>query len=159
MKFQGTAIPSGRMITSWPIYRDVVETDVLIDVPIAKHHGLARLTLGMKNLLGVVSNPGGLHTDLSEKLTDIATLVRPHLTVIDGVRILMNNGPSGGSLSDVKMTNTIIASHDIVAADAYAATLFNLQGSDIGAVRAASQRGLGTMDMTAIKIDEIPVGA
>jgi uncharacterized protein (DUF362 family) len=159
MKFQGAAIPYGRMITSWPVYRDMLETDVLIDVPIAKHHGLARLTLGMKNLLGVVANPGGLHTDLSEKLTDLATLVRPHLTVIDGVRILMNNGPSGGSLSDVKMTNTVIASHDIVAADAYAATLFNLQGADIGAVRAGSQRGLGTMDMTAIKIEEIPVGA
>lgn len=159
MKFQGTAIPSGRMITSWPIYRDVVETDVLIDVPIAKHHGLARLTLGMKNLLGVVSNPGGLHTDLSEKLTDIASVVRPHLTVIDGVRILMNNGPSGGSLSDVKLANTVIASHDIVAADAYAATLFDLQGEDIGAVRAGARRGLGVMDMSGIKIEEIPVGA
>ncbi len=158
MKFQGTAIPDGRLITSWPIYRDVVEADVLIDVPIAKHHGLARLTLGMKNLLGVVSNPGGLHTDLSEKLTDIASVVRPHLTVIDGVRILMNNGPSGGSLSDVKLANTVIASHDIVAADAYAATLFDLQGEDIGAIRAGARRGLGTMDLAAIKIEEIPVG-
>ncbi len=159
MKFQNTAIPYGRKITRWPVYQDILQTDVLIDVPIAKQHGLARLTLGMKNLLGVVANPGALHIDLPEKLADLATLVRPHLTVIDGVRILMNNGPSGGSLSDVKMTNTVIASHDIVAADAYAATLFNLQGEDIGAIRAGAQRGLGTMDLTAVKVEEIPVGA
>jgi uncharacterized protein (DUF362 family) len=159
MKFQNTTIPYGRKITSWPVYRDILETDVLIDVPIAKQHGLARLTLGMKNLLGVVSNPGGLHTDLPEKLADLTSLVRPHLTVVDGVRILMNNGPSGGSLSDVKLANTVIASHDIVAADAYAATLFGLDGTDIGTVRAGANRGLGTMDMTAIKIEEIPVGA
>jgi len=159
MKYQDTAIPYGQKISHWPIYRDILETDVVIDVPIAKHHGLARLTLGMKNLLGVVTNPGALHTDMPQKLTDLATLVRPHLTVIDGVRILMNNGPSGGSLSDVKMANTVIASHDIVAADAYAATLFDLQGEDIGAIRAAAHRGLGTMDLDAIKIEEIPVGA
>ena len=159
MKFQDTNIPYGRRITSWPVYRDILETDVLIDVPIAKHHGGAVLTLGMKNLLGVVTNPAALHVDLADKVADLTSLVRPDLTVVDAVRILMNNGPQGGSLGDVKLTNTIIASHDIVAADAYAATLFGKSGASIPIIRTGAQRGLGTMDITAIEIEEIPVGA
>jgi uncharacterized protein (DUF362 family) len=157
MKFQDTPIPDGRKITSWPIYQPVLDADVLIDVPIAKHHGLATLTLGMKNLLGVVLNPGQLHTDLAEKVTDLTSVVRPHLTVVDAVRILLNNGPQGGSLNDVKQTDTIIASHDIVAADSYASTLFGLTPDQIPTIRAGARRGLGTMDLSAVEIEEIRV--
>jgi len=155
MKYQDTPIPEGQKITSWPIYQPVLDADVLIDVPIAKHHGLATLTLGMKNLLGVVLNPGQLHTDLAEKLTDLTSIVRPDLTVVDGMRILMNNGPQGGSLDDVKQANTIIASHDIVASDACASTLFGLKPDQIPSVRAGARRGLGTLDLSAIDIEEI----
>ncbi len=157
MKFQDTPIPDGQKITSWPIYQPVLDADVLIDVPIAKHHGLATLTLGMKNLLGVILNPGQLHTDLAEKVTDLTSVVRPDLTVVDAVRILLNNGPQGGSLNDVKQTNTIIASHDIVAADAYASTLFGLTPDQIPTIRAGARRGLGTMDLSAVEIEEIRV--
>jgi uncharacterized protein (DUF362 family) len=69
----------------------------------------------------------------------------------------MNHGPTGGSLDDVKLTNTIIASHDTIAADAYAATLFGLTGADVPAIRAGAQMGLGTMDLSSIKIEEIRV--
>jgi uncharacterized protein (DUF362 family) len=156
MKFQDTTIPDGRSITSCRIYKDILDTDVLIDVPIAKHHGDTVLTLGMKNLLGVVSNPGSYHkADMAERVTDLASLVRPDLTVIDAVRILMNNGPTGGSLNDVKRMNTVIASHDIVATDSYAATLFGKTALDLPIVRAGAKRGLGTMDLSSIKIEEI----
>ncbi len=157
MKFQDTPIPDGQKITSWPIYQPVLDADVLIDVPIAKHHGLATLTLGMKNLLGVILNPGQLHTDLAEKVTDLTSVVRPDLTVVDAVRILLNNGPQGGSLNDVKQTDTIIASHDIVAADSYASTLFGLTPDQIPTIRAGARRGLGTMDLSAVEIEEIKV--
>ncbi len=157
MKFQDTTIPLGRKITHWLIYQDVLDCDVLIDVPIAKHHGLTRASLGMKNLLGVVLKRGEFHTDMSQKLPDLATLIRPDLTLVDGVRTLMQNGPTGGKLEWVKQTNTIIASHDIVAADAYAATLLGLTGADVSTIRASAQRGLGTMDLSSIKMEEIAV--
>lgn len=157
LKYQDTPIPKGRDITRWKVYRDVLEANVLIDVPIAKHHNLSRLTLGMKNLLGVVQDRGQLHTNIGQRVADLTSLVRPTLTVVDAVRLLMRNGPTGGSLSDVKMANTIIASHDIVAADAYAATLFGLSGSDIPYISAGAQMGLGTMDLKGVKVEEIRV--
>jgi len=155
MKFQDTPVPNGQAIKSCRVYRDILETDVLIDVPIAKHHGGAGLSLGMKNLLGVVSNPGDYHANLAERVTDLNTLVRPHLVVVDAIRILTKEGPTGGKLEWVKQTDTIIASHDIVAADSYAATLFGKTGRDVPIVYAGARRGLGTMDLSSIKIKEI----
>ena len=157
VKFARTAIPEGRDITEWEVYRDMLEADVLIDVPIAKHHSLARLSLGIKNLLGVITEPNQMHRNLGQRAADLASLVRPTLTVVDAVRILVDHGPTGGSLNDVQQTDTIIASHDIVAADAYAATLFDLTGADIAYVKAAAEMGLGTMDLDSVRVEEIHV--
>lgn len=157
IKYKEADIPQGLDITNWPVYSDVLNADVLINVPIAKHHSMARLTLGMKNLLGVVLQPNQFHINLGQRIADLTSLVRPALTVVDAVRILMNRGPQGGNLDDVKEANTIIASQDIVAADAYAATLFGLTGTDIPAIRAGAKMGLGTMDLSSIKIKEISV--
>jgi uncharacterized protein (DUF362 family) len=156
-KYREVEIPEGRDITRWPVYQDVLATDVLIDVPIAKHHSLARLTLAGKNLMGVILNRGGIHSNMGQRVADLVSLVRPTLTVVDAVRTLMAHGPTGGNLDDVRLTNTVIASHDIVAADAYAATLFGLTGEDIDYIRAAADMGLGTLDLEAIKIEEVAV--
>jgi uncharacterized protein (DUF362 family) len=156
-KYREVEIPEGRDITRWPVYQDVLTTDVLIDVPIAKHHSLARLTLAGKNLMGVILNRGGIHNNMGQRVADLVSLVRPTLTVVDAVRTLMAHGPTGGNLDDVRLTNTVVASHDIVAADAYAATLFGLTGEDIDYIRAAADMGLGTLDLEAIKIEEVAV--
>ena len=156
-KFRETDIPEGRDISSWPVYQEILSADVVIDVPIAKHHSRARLTLAGKNLLGVVQSRNKLHSNLGQRTADLMSLVRPHLTVVDAVRTLMDHGPGGGNLNDVRLTNTVIASHDIVAADAYAATLFDLSGEDIAYVKAAAEMGLGTLDLSAIQIEEIAV--
>ena len=157
VKFARTAIPDGQDITEWEVYRDVIEADVLINVPIAKHHSLARLSLGIKNLLGVITKPNQMHRNLGQRAADLASLVRPTLTVVDAVRILTAHGPTGGSLNDVQQTDTIIASHDLVAADAYAATLFDLTGADVAYVKAAAEMGLGTMDLDSVRVEEINV--
>ena len=154
-KFRKTAIPSGKAIQEWPIYQDILKADLLINVPIAKHHGLAQVTLGGKNMMGLIQNRGGIHSQMGDRIADLVSLFRPSLTVIDAVRTLMRNGPTGGNLDDVKINNVVIASHDIVTADAYAATLFNLQGKDISYVKAAAERGLGTLDLDSIQIEEI----
>lgn len=157
VKFVDFDIPDGEDIQSWQVYRDAVECDVLINVPIAKHHSLTRLTLAGKNLLGLVASPNRLHVNLGKRITDLHTLFRPTLSVVDAYRILMNHGPTGGSLDDVQLTETVIASHDPVAADAYAATLFGLIGTDISYTRRMAERGFGTLDLGSIKIEEVNV--
>jgi uncharacterized protein (DUF362 family) len=156
-KFRKVEIPQGRSIRKWPIYQDALDADVLINVPIAKHHSLARLTLGGKNLMGLILNRGSIHSDLGQRIADLSSLIRPTLTVVDAVRILIRNGPTGGNLDDVKPCNTVIASHDMVASDAYATTLFDLAGTDISYVRASAEMGLGTLELDQIKIAEIAV--
>ena len=155
-KFGQTAIPQGEDITKWSVYQDALGA-VLIDVPIAKHHGMARLTLGTKNLMGLIEDRGSIHRNMGQRLADLSSLFRPALTVVDAVRILMDNGPTGGDLNDVKQTDLVIASHDIVAADAYATRLFGLQPSDISYIGASARMGLGTMDLAGVRVEELSV--
>lgn len=155
VKFTRFEIPKGKDITAWEIYRDALEADVLINVPIAKHHSLARLSLAGKNLFGLATAPNRLHTNLGQRAADLFSLVQPTLTVVDAVRILTDHGPTGGSLDDVKQTDLVIASHDQVAADSFAAGLFGLKGADVAYVKAAAAMGLGEMDLSKIKIEEI----
>ena len=137
------------------IYEDVLNADVIIDVPIAKTHGLARLTLGMKNLMGTILDRPAIHRNMGQRLADLAARVRPALIVVDAVRILTANGPTGGDLADVKQLDTVIASADIVAADAYGATLFGLQPDDLDYVRAGAAMGLGRSDLGNMVIAEV----
>jgi uncharacterized protein (DUF362 family) len=157
-KYTRVDIPQGKDITSVEIYPDILEADLLINVPIAKHHGSTRLTLGGKNLMGTILDRGMMHQNLGQRIADLTSLVRPALTVIDAMRILMHNGPTGGDLADVKQTNTVIASRDIVAADAYATTLFGLTARDIGYIQASADMGLGTMDLASISLQETSLG-
>ncbi|GAB4531250.1 MAG: DUF362 domain-containing protein [Anaerolineae bacterium] len=157
-KFVKTDIPQGLDIQRCDIYDDILNADVVINVPIAKHHSLARLTLGMKNLLGVVRDRPAMHRNLGQRLADLTSRVQPRLTVVDAVRILMDHGPTGGDLDDVKQLNTVIVSPDIVAADSYAATLFGLQPQDLSYIQAATAMGLGRSDLGGLKIEELSLG-
>ena len=150
--FRDYRIPDGLDLTSWPIYTDVLSCDVLIDVPIAKDHGSTRLSLGGKNLLGVILDAGDIHANIGQRTADLVSVCRPTLTVVDAVRVLTANGPTGGDLNDVERLDTVLASADIVAADAYAATLFDLTGADIPYVQAAYDMGLGEMDLEKVEV-------
>lgn len=156
-KFRPNEIPDGIDIKEWIFYQDILDADVVINVPIAKHHSITGLTLGCKNLMGTILNRGQIHANIGQRIADLTSRVRPALTVIDGIRTLMHNGPTGGNLNDVKMSNTIIASADVVAADSYAATLFGKSGADIGYIRSAAKMGLGTMDLNSIKVEEFSI--
>ncbi|MEJ2690744.1 MAG: DUF362 domain-containing protein [Deltaproteobacteria bacterium] len=122
-------------------------------MPIAKHHGLARLTMGLKNSMGVLGGDRGqMHHGIGQKLADLATVIRPTLTVIDATRILLANGPQGGDLADVKILDSVVAGIDPVACDAYATTLFSLKPGDIDSTVAAHRAGLGEMDPAKMHI-------
>jgi uncharacterized protein (DUF362 family) len=157
-KYVDVDLPHGQDLKQTTAFKDALQADVLIDVPIAKHHGLARLTLGMKNLMGLIQDRDAIHRNLGQRVADLASLFQPDLTVVDAVRILMANGPTGGDLNDVKKLDTVIASADIVAADSYATGLFGLRPEDIAYIPAAAAMGLGRSDLSNLKIEEIAVG-
>jgi uncharacterized protein (DUF362 family) len=157
-KFLPTDIPEGRDLRRCDIYDEVLNADLVIDVPIAKHHNLARLTLAMKNLMGVIRDRPAMHINLGQRLADLASRVRPGLIVVDAVRLLTANGPTGGNLNDVQKLDTVLATTDIVAADSYAATLFGLQPMDLDYVRAGTEMGLGRSDLSSLRIEELAVG-
>lgn len=158
IKFVETAIPDGKDLKSRRIFDDVLKADVLINVPIAKHHGGAILTLAMKNLMGVIYDRPYMHHNLGQRLADLSTRVRSHLVIVDAVRMLMANGPSGGNLADVKVAKTVIASPDIVAADSYAATLFGFQPDRLEYITKGAEMGLGVKDLNSLRIEEISLG-
>jgi uncharacterized protein (DUF362 family) len=149
---------NGTVLKSWPIYNEIFEADKVINVPIAKTHNLSTLTLGMKNWMGVMgSSRGRIHQRIEGSLADVAMFMKPALIILDAVRILTDNGPQGGSLSDVKQLNTVVAGKDQVAVDAFGATLFGLTGARIGSVVAGYNAGLGIMDLSKMRIKKIAV--
>ena len=144
---------NGTFLKEWELYDEALSANVYINVPIAKHHGLSKLTLGLKNVMGIMGgNRGFIHRNIDIALADINSHVKSHLTIIDATRILTAHGPQGGNIADVKVLNKVIASTDIVAADAFATTLFGMKPSDIPVTVAAFKRGLGEMNLDKIKI-------
>lgn len=148
----------GQVIKTWPLYTEIFEADKVINIPIAKNHGLAKLTMAMKNLMGIMGGTRNkIHQRLDECLVDLSMFVKPALTILDAVRILTANGPSGGDIRDVKKLDTVVVGTDPVAVDSFGATLFGMKGSDLGYVRIADKLGLGTMDLSRLKIKTINI--
>jgi len=152
-KFVNVSIPRGKTLTEWEFYKDVLETDRLINVPVAKNHGSTTLTLSMKNLMGIIGgNRGQIHWSIDQKLADISSLIKPDLIVLDATRVMLRGGPSGGNIDNVVVKNHVVAGTDPVAVDSYGATLFGMKGTDIGHIKAAYDMGLGEIDLAKITV-------
>jgi uncharacterized protein (DUF362 family) len=144
---------NGVFLKEWELYDEALLADVFINVPVAKHHGLTRVSLGLKNIMGIMGgNRGYIHRGIEDALVDVNKVVKSHLTVIDATRILLNHGPQGGNLKDVKVLNKVIACQDIIAADAYATTFFGLNPQDISTTVTAYKRGMGEMNLGKVKV-------
>ena len=138
---------------NWPIYSHYLEADKVINIPILKHHNLTRLTIGMKNWYGMIGGiRSQLHQDIHNSIADLAQFMKPTLVILDAFRVLLTNGPQGGSPRDVKNMNIIAAGTDQVAVDAYGAHLFGINPDEIPFITIAHQRGLGKMDINEINI-------
>jgi uncharacterized protein (DUF362 family) len=156
-KFVPVQIAKAKSLKEFEFYKDALESDCdcYINVPVAKHHCLAKLTLGLKNIMGIIGgNRGEIHKDMGARIADLNLVVYPKLTIIDATRILLRNGPTGGNLADVKVLDTLVASADSVAADAYATTLFGMKPEELSSTVAAAKLGLGEMDLSKVKIVE-----
>ncbi len=154
-----TKIPAAVFLTSSKIYDEILNAEVLINVPIAKQHSSSGLTLGMKNMMGAVWIRETLHNRLHQSIADLNTLLKPQLTVLDAVRILTGNGPTGGSLSDVQQKDTVIASRDVVAVDSLATSLFGMKPEDLDYIRFATKMGIGRSDLQNLNIQVIELGS
>ena len=156
-KFRGMAI-KGVTLKEWQVYRDVVETDRLINVPIVKSHNLCRATLGMKNLMGLLGGPRNrLHQDLAGTLPDLAAFFKPQLVVLDALRVLTANGPVGGNLANVKRQDVVAAGVDQVAVDAFGASLLGYKPESIGYVVEGNRRGLGAIQFESLQPQRVEV--
>jgi uncharacterized protein (DUF362 family) len=143
----------GEVLRAWPVFEAFLNADKVINVPIAKHHGLTGTTLGMKNWYGMLGGQRNqLHQKIHESLVDLADFVRPTLTIIDCYRILLRNGPTGGNLEDVLLKKTLLASTDPVAVDAYAAKAYwDLEVDALPYLKLAAKRGLGTYEFEKLR--------
>lgn len=150
--------PQGSL-KSWTFHRDLLEADKVINVPIAKHHNATRLTMSLKNIMGILGgNRGNIHHSLDMNIAELNAVFKFHLVVMDAVRVLTANGPQGGRLRDVREENTIVAGVDPVSVDAYGATLFGITASDVPHVVYAAQLGLGEMDLSKINVAMTDLG-
>ena len=143
----------GERLKRWPVFRDFIEVDKFINVPILKHHASSGLTIGMKNLYGILGGRRGkLHRNMGENIADLAHGFKTDLTIVDAFRILKRNGPVGGRLSDVELKKTVICSSNIMEADVVAADLFGKRPEDIPFIVSAFDRGMGAKDPAKINI-------
>jgi len=142
----------GQHLKSWPLYAEVVEADLVINVPVAKHHGLTACSMAMKNYMGVIGgNRGSWHQNMEACLPDITAFMQPRLTVVDAVRVLTDHGPQGGDPNDVELRGIVAAGTDIVALDAFGATILGHEPRNISTIKAAEDRGLGTTDYASLR--------
>jgi uncharacterized protein (DUF362 family) len=147
---------SGKLLRTGDVLFPFVEADRVINVPLVKQHGLCGATMALKNWYGVL---GGqrvkLHQNIHLSIVDLAAMVKPTLTIMDATRILLANGPTGGSLGDVKQMDTIAVSTDEVALDAFGAGLLGLTPADLGFIIEGMKAGLGTPEWRNLKTEEM----
>lgn len=152
--YQEVDIPRGKVLKRCLVLRDVLDADVVINVPIAKVHGSAKVTLSMKNLMGIIWDRGYFHrTNLHQCIADLSTRIRPALTLLDATRILTTRGPSGpGKVVELRK---VVAGVDPVAVDAYGTALLGFKGRDIPHILLAHQMGVGEVDLGKVSIKKV----
>ncbi len=155
--FRNTTLAGGLLIKNWPIFFEpFAKVDKLIGIAPVKDHHRAGASMTMKNWYGLLGGRRNIfHQDINTIIAELAMMVRPTLVILDGTEVMMTNGPTGGSISDLRRANTLIASTDCVAADSYGCTLLNLKVSDLPYLAKAEKAGAGTTDYESLK----PLGA
>ena len=149
-------VKKGKSLTSSKVHELILESDVFINVPILKHHSSGRLTVGMKNLMGVVWDRRYWHqNNLQQCIADFSTFKKPDLNIVDAYLVMKRNGPRGVSKDDVLTLKSQIISTDIVAADAAAAKMFGMDVADIPYINYADEMKVGKKDLSKLNINRI----
>jgi len=156
--YQSVQIKEGKILTEAKVHELILDSDVFINVPILKNHGSAKLTVAMKNLMGVVWDRRYWHrNDLQQCIADYSTFRKPDLNVVDAYYVMKRNGPRGVSVDDVVTMKSQIVSTDIVAADAASTKLFGLNPDDIPHIKIADEMKIGRKDLENLSISRIKI--
>ncbi len=154
--YQKVEVKKGKNLKSAKVHELILESDVFINVPVLKSHGGARLTMCMKNLMGVVWDRGYWHdNDLHQCIADFATFKKPTLNVVDAYRVMKRNGPRGVSVADVINMQYQIIGTDMVAADAAATKVFGIEPGQVKHIALAEALGVGTSNLESLRINRI----
>ena len=151
--FRNTTLKDGKLIKNWPIFYEPLEkANKLIGMAPIKSHHRSGASMSMKNWYGLLGGRRNIfHQDIHTIISELARLVTPTLVVLDGIDVMMSNGPTGGSLSDLDRKNTLIVSCDQVAADSYGSTLLDITEEDLPFIKKAQTAGIGTSDYNSLK--------
>ncbi len=156
--YQTVAIDGGKRLKEAKVHELLLDADVFINVPVLKHHSSSLITVGMKNLMGVVWDRWYWHrNDLHQCIADFASYRKPELTIVDAYRVMKQNGPRGISVKDVVAMKSLLVSTDPVAADAAAAMMFGSDPLDIRHIDLAAGMKIGEMDLKKLKINRIKI--
>jgi len=154
--YHDVEIPNGVILKKAKEHELLLESDVLINVPVLKSHGGATLTISMKNLMGVILDRKSWHKDgLHQCIADFASYRKPTLNIVDAYNVMKKNGPRGTSVNDVVSMKSLIISSDILAADAAATKLFGMEPDDIRYINFGSQLDVGNKDLSSLNIKRI----
>ena len=150
--FSPFTVPDGKLIRNWPVlYGPLKSIDKIIGTAPVKDHHRSGASMIMKNWYGLLGGRRNIfHQDIQTIITELAMMIRPTLVILDGTTTMMTNGPTGGSLADLKETNTMIAGTDQVAVDACGATLLGRSLNDLPFIGMAEAAGLGTADYMSL---------
>lgn len=156
--YKPISIPKGKKLTEAKVHELILNSDVFINVPVLKHHSSAKVTIAMKNLMGIVWDRRYWHrNDLHQCIADFATWRKPDLNIVDAYRVMTRNGPRGVSEADIVLKKSLIISTDMVAADAAASKIFGSEPSDIQHIKIAHEMGVGNMNLDELNIERIRV--
>ncbi|MGD0615498.1 MAG: DUF362 domain-containing protein [Verrucomicrobiota bacterium] len=151
--FRPTTLAGGQLIRDWPLlFGPLRGATKLIGIAPVKDHHRSGASMTMKNWYGLLGGRRNVfHQDIHTIIFELAQMMRPTLVILDGTNTMMSNGPTGGSLDDLKATRTMIVSTDQVAADAFGATLLGKTAADLPFITKAAAAGLGTADFESLK--------
>lgn len=156
--YKEVKIEKGISLKTAKVHDLINNSDVFINVPVLKHHASTKLSLGMKNLMGVIWDRKFYHSNnLNQCIADFISYKKPDLTIIDGYNMMTKNGPRGVSTADVVNLKALIVSTDIVATDAAAAKMFGLEPKEIDHIKIAHEMGLGNMNLNELNITRIKI--
>jgi uncharacterized protein (DUF362 family) len=155
--FREIKIPQGKVLERVEVMKELLDSHVLINLPVAKSHSATGVSLGMKGLMGLIWDRESFHSqyNINQAIADLGTVIKPQLTILDATRALASGGPGGPG--EVKTPNLIIAGIDPVAVDSYGVTVVpwygqNFKGRQVEHLLIAHQRGLGKIDIDQLKI-------
>jgi len=155
--FRPLTLKDARLIRSWPVLLGpFAGVTKLIGVAPVKDHHRSGASMAMKNWYGLLGGRRNIfHQDIQTIIAELAWMVKPTLVVLDGTTTMIANGPTGGSLADLKETRTLIAGTDQVAVDACGATLLGKTAADLPFIAKAAELGAGTADYRSLSPIEV----